>query len=77
MIALSVEHMLDLVAGRDHWINWADAEERLVSKGVGFVPNIEIGRRVAKSFQMEIDTGMPHCACCLKPICAEKPYWKR
>lgn len=34
-------------------------------------------RNVAKACQLEAKTGIPHCACCLKPNGHERPYWKR
>jgi len=77
VISLDADRLATVMAARDGWNLWADSEESKVAKGIGFAPNVSTGRSVALSLQMEIDTGIPHCACCLKPICAEKPYWKR
>lgn len=53
-----------------HWKQIAQAERdlHLVTGGrFGRLDYAEVCERTARALQMEIETGKPHCSCCLSP----------
>lgn len=34
-------------------------------------------RRTVEALRIQLETGVAHCSCCLKPIGDDKPYWMR
>lgn len=55
------------------WDNLADLEIRSRELGICCCPPASVAREntyraTAKAIRLEIKTGKPHCACCLKPM---------
>lgn len=56
-----------------HWDALAANEERYVREGATLCPQAATARaalyrKTAQSLRLELQTGTPHCACCLKPL---------
>ncbi len=57
-----------------HWValaveaeEFASYEEAMGWSGASYRNKAELYRRTARALRMEMETGRPHCACCLKP----------
>jgi hypothetical protein len=55
-----------------HWISLADTLERRISEGYSICPQADRAkagtyRRTAQALELEKQTGIWHCVCCLKP----------
>jgi hypothetical protein len=79
----------ELEVSAQHWEKLADDEERWahyeeveLKERHGKVHEVHrhkarVYRDAAKANRLQIETGRPHCVCCLKPMGDAPPYWRR
>lgn len=65
--SLSLEDVERIYESITYWTEWANAEAIRAEKGRATPESATSGYRVVESKYMELRTGVPHCACCLKP----------
>lgn len=69
-----VGHMSGVVVSIRHWRELAEEmtkmaiyEERMGRVGVGYRNKAATCEQTARALELEVETGKPHCVCCLKP----------
>ena len=67
-IEASIAHWERLAREQD---DWAAYEESRGSSGAAARNRAESYRRAARADELERETGLPHCSCCLKPLKAK------
>lgn len=82
--SLSADRIREIQAAQQNWADLAEAADREATRvtevlagrpnSFGYSSpdvsrkNAEMYRAVVKSFDLELETGKPHCSCCFKPI---------
>lgn len=75
----------EAIASAEHWEGLAAEADRMgdwEEQQLGWPPGANRHkarsyRDAAQACRLEARTGVPHCACCLKPTSHQQPYWKR
>lgn len=65
--SLTPERIAEIQAARAHWLKWAQDEQARAEKGQALHASANTGFRVVDAFDKELQTGLAHCSCCLKP----------
>lgn len=63
-----------------HWDALAIEQDRHIAEGITLCPQAskskaDLYRRTAEALRIELRTGQPHCACCLKPM-STRQFWR-
>ena len=66
--SITPEREAEIIAAREAWREWATAERARAEKGWATHASADSGFAVVSAFDLQLNTGKPHCSCCLKPL---------
>lgn len=66
--SLTQEKIAEIIAAREYWREWAEGERRRAENGFALHASADTGFAVVRAYDLELETGKPHCSRCLKPV---------
>jgi hypothetical protein len=65
--SLSPERIEMILGAKEAWGKWATEERSRAEKGFALHESANTGFAVVAAYDLELQTGKPHCACCMRP----------
>lgn len=66
--SITPDREAEIITARETWRAWATAERARAEKGWATHESANTGFAVVRAYDLQLETGKPHCSCCLKPL---------